>query len=337
MDLISIAELRALAAGGRAEARIHGQVESVRQKETRDGKPYFELTLTDASQRATLRAWSDSPAFDFCARRRPGEFLEISGEFSSNSFGLDSKRWQGRPLEPEEREALMAGPEALRNKQRADFETILEAVSEIADPRLKQLADLFLAEHGNRFRRTAAARTYHHARRGGLVEHVAQMMRIARAICPLFPDINRDLLAAGILLHDAGKLWENNLPDDGFTMPFDERGELLGHITIGIELVNALWRKLPLAEWQLLEPASEDVRLHLLHLIAAHHGGNEFGSPVDPKTPEAWALHHIDNLDAKLEMILAGYGQATQLAPRIFERVRPLPGNLVLPLAHFKP
>src|SRR5271155_698702 len=88
-------------------------------------------------------------------------------------------------------------------------------------------------------------------------------------------------------------------------------------------------------EWSALSPPSEDVRMHLLHLIAAHHGAKEFGSPVDPKTPEAFALHHIDNLDSKLEMIFAGYETSTAIAPRIFDRARPLPGNLVGPLPPF--
>ena len=79
----------------------------------------------------------------------------------------------------------------------------------------------------------------------------------------------------------------------------------------------------------------EDCRLHLLHLIAAHHGEPQFGSPVYPKTPEAHALNYIDNLDARLEMIFAGYAVAKPLATRIFERVRPLPGNLVKALEKF--
>ena len=90
-----------------------------------------------------------------------------------------------------------------------------------------------------------------------------------------------------------GKLWENAYPADGFSMPHTDRGELLGHIPIGIELVNALWRKLLQSEeaksWPALQPEGEQVRLHLLHLIAAHHGELQFGSPVVPKTPEAWA------------------------------------------------
>jgi len=122
-------------------------------------------------------------------------------------------------------------------------------------------------------------------------------------------------------------------------MSYDERGELMGHISIGLELVNSLWRKVfsgNSAGWKDLVPASEDVRLHLLHLIGAHHGEPEFGSPVNPKTPEAMALHYIDNLDARLEMFAAGYTTAKPLAARIFDRVRPLPGNLVKPLEKFQ-
>jgi 3'-5' exoribonuclease len=122
-------------------------------------------------------------------------------------------------------------------------------------------------------------------------------------------------------------------------MGYDELGELVGHISIGIELVNSLWQKLSVENveaWKGLVPASKDVRLHLLHLIGAHHREHEFGSPVVPKTPEAMALHYIDDLDSKLEMFAAGYTNAQPLADRIFERVWPLPGNLVKSLEKFQ-
>src|SRR5438105_1457791 len=113
----------------------------------------------------------------------------------------------------------------------------------------------------------------------------------------------------------------------------------MGHISICLELVNSLWRKVSAVNANAskdLVPASEDVRLHLLHLIGAHHGEPEFGSPVAPKTPEAMALHYIDNLDARLEMFAAGYTTAKPLAARIFDRVRPVPGNLVKSLQKFQ-
>jgi 3'-5' exoribonuclease len=84
-----------------------------------------------------------------------------------------------------------------------------------------------------------------------------------------------------------------------------------------------------------LSPDSDLVRLHLLHLVASHHGEKEFGSPVEPKTPEAMALHLIDNLDAKLEMMSSAYQLGKRLGPEVIERVRPLPTNLVVALGSF--
>jgi 3'-5' exoribonuclease len=165
------------------------------------------------------------------------------------------------------------------------------------------------------------------------------MMRVAVAIGPLYPELNVDLLVAGVLLHDSGKLWENALPENGFVMDYDERGELIGHISIGLELINSLWRRLSAENaesWKHFSPPSEDVRLHLLHLIGAHHGEQQFGSPVVPKTPEAMALNYIDNLDARLEMFAAGYLTAKPVAERIFDRVWPLPGKLVKSLEKFQ-
>ena len=341
-EVLPISVLKQRAMAGRVEAAVHGQVETLVRKETRDGKPFWEMVLADAGGKITLRAWSDAPAFALCEELAVGAFLEAAGEFVHNgAFGMDAKRWAGRELTPEERDTLLAGPPELREKQAADYAFIEQTAAAVADPRLRELAALFLGEYGARFRRAAAARGNHHARRGGLVEHVAQMLRSALALASAYPALNRDLLVAGVLFHDSGKLWENSMPADGFVMPFDERGEMLGHITIGIELVNALWRKVLATEaaagWAALRPASEDVRLHLLHLLAAHHGELQFGSPVVPKTPEAWALHYVDNLDAKMEMMTAAYATSRSLAPRIQERVWPLPGNLVAPLEKFTP
>lgn len=341
MDTHSISSLKRAALQGRVEGRLPAQIEALARKETREGKPFFEVALTDGEERLVLRAWSDSPAFSLCEGLEAGAFVEVSGEFAhSAAFGVESRRWTCQPLTPEQRAALLGGPPELRARQETDFQHILATVASLRDPRLRALCELFLTEQGDRFRRTAAARRNHHARRGGLVEHVAQMMRSAAAIAGAYPVLNRDLLLAAVLFHDGGKLWENALPPEGFVMAFDERGEMLGHITIGIELVNTLWRKLlgtpEAAAWPALQPPNEDVRLHLLHLLASHHGELQFGSPVVPKTPEAWALHYVDNLDAKLEMCAGAYATARPLAPRIFEKVWPLPGPLVAPLAPFQ-
>ena len=165
------------------------------------------------------------------------------------------------------------------------------------------------------------------------------MMRTANLICTAYPQLNRDLLLAGVLFHDCGKLWENQYPERGFGQAYSLHGEMLGHIPLGIELVNKLWRDVaesPEAkDWLTLEPASETVRLHLLHLIASHHGEYQFGSPTLPRTHEAIALHYVDNLDAMLEMMRDAYTQASELAEGIYEKHFPLPANLVDPLPPF--
>ena len=341
MDLLPISHIKRIAQETRVEARVHGQVESINRKDTREGKPYFELVLTDGDGKLNLKAWNDSPAFAFCERAGAGQFIEVTGDFGvSGNFGVEARRWTLRELKPEERDAVLGGTSATREKQAVDYADIERLVGSIQDPRLAALTQAFLSEYGERFRRAAAARHNHHARRGGLVEHVAQMMRSAVAIAAVYPYLNRDLMITGVLFHDSGKLWENQLPADGFIMPYTEPGELLGHITIGIELANNLWRRIAASEewkhWIALEPANEDVRLHLLHLIASHHGELQFGSPVVPKTPEAWALHYVDNLDAKLEMMAVGYATSKQIAPRIQERMWPLAGHFVHPLPPFQ-
>jgi len=331
----TISQLHKEARDGAVGARVHVQVEGLLCKEARNGKPFWEVKLRDGGDAMTLKAWNDSPQFTVCQGLQGGELVEVEGEFSVGGYGLEAQNWRVRNLSEEETGALFAGDEAARVIAEADFALVTELVGSFSDPRLKGLAEVFLEEFGARFRRAAAARFNHHAFRGGLLRHTAQMMAAADALCVVYPRLHRDLLLAGVLFHDSGKLWEMCPAETGFEIPRVAHGELLGHIPIGIEVVNALWRKLPLTDWKELAPGSEDVRLHLLHLIAAHHGELAFGSPVQPKTPEAMALHYIDNLDARLEMVFGAYDKQPEIAPGIFERVRALNVSPVRPLRGF--
>ena len=315
------------------------QLVSVGVKTTKSGSPYLEAVFADALQQFTLKIWENKPQFQMVRELAEGAFVRLSGDWTQNQYGIDGIRWDLRKLTDEEIEFFLAGDPELRKRQARDWDTICRVLEEVADPRLKALAALFMARYGERFRRTAAARKNHHARRGGLVEHVAQMMRSSVAIGSVYPKLNVDLLVVGVLFHDCGKLWENTYPKAGFSQPFDLEGEMLGHIPKGMELCSELWAELmcqPEADaWEGLYPLNDHVRLHLLHLIASHHGTHEFGSPVLPRTPEAHALHHIDNLDAKYEMLSQAYQSARELGPGIYEKQFPLPAHLVEPLAHF--
>ena len=344
MELITIRELKQQAGPVPLVVRFFAQLERSLEKITKTGNPFYELTFADAEETLLIRVWNNAPMFPTCGQLRGGTFFEVSGEFGLGNDGrsIDGRSWTARALNDEETATVLGGSPELRRKQEVDFAFIETAVANLSDPRLHHLCRAFIERYGNRLRRTGAARDYHHARRGGLVEHVAQMMRTAIQICEAYPMLNRDLLVAGVLFHDIGKLWENAYVENGFSMPYTEISELIGHIPLGMEIVNKLWRELLeneelSATWKDLDPESDRVRLHLLHLVVSHHGELEFGSPVVPKTPEAQALHYIDNLDAKMEMFERGYQIATELGRHVFDRVRPLPGRLVAPLAALVP
>lgn len=337
---LSISALKAAAGETPLAAAVHAQLQSRSAKVTKTHKPYLELVFADSSGSFALKLWSDSPLYQEAESLAEGKVLRLEARWTQNAYGLDAKELEISEPDAEARDDFFAGDPDLREKQDRDFAQIKQLCTSIGDPRLHDLCEEFLSQYGERFRRTAAAKKNHHARRGGLVEHVAQMMRSADAMCGVYPQLNRDLMIAGVLFHDCGKLWENSYPAQGFAQVHSVYGEMMGHIPLGIELVNKLWHDVLNSDdakaWTELRPASELVRLHLLHLIGSHHGQFDFGSPVLPRTPEAFALHYIDNLDAKLEMVKDAYAQSQELAPGIYERMFPLPSNLVQPLGRFE-
>lgn len=336
MQYTDIAHLTAEAKQGTTQGTVLAQVTRKTERETKTGKPYLEFVLGDATGSINLKIWNNTAWYASCCAAEQGSSIAATAIWRVTDFGMEATDLDLRPLTPEEEDTLLAGGPELRATQEAAWQTIRQLVEGLQDPRLSTLCRAFLEQFESRIRRSGAARSVHHARRGGLVEHICGVMKNADAICRCYPKLNRDLVLAGALFHDCGKMWENAYEEHSLVMPYTEMGELLGHIPLGIELINALWKKIytetKREEWRPLSPASEHVRLHLLHLIASHHGSMEFGSPVLPKTPEALALHHADDLDAKMEMMRAAYAESPELAPRIFQRKPPLPSNLVSPL-----
>ncbi|MCP5557953.1 MAG: HD domain-containing protein [Verrucomicrobiaceae bacterium] len=341
-EKLTLSELRQVLNATPQPYRVHVQIDSRNDRTTSTGSPFVELRLVDGSDSLVWRVFDNSPMLAETRQLPRGTCIELAAQWAdAGKFGPEPRQPMWRMLTDDEKLVLFNGSADLARRQREDYDHISNTAHEMTDPRLRELCLLFLERFGDRFRRAAAARENHHARRGGLVEHVAQMMRGAAAVAAVYPSLNRDLLLAGVLFHDCGKMWENNYPEHGFHMPHDLWGELLGHIPLGLELVNKLWRDLmeqsASAEWQTLEPGNDLVRVHLLHLIGSHHGQYEFGAPVLPKTPEAIVLHHIDNIDAKMEMLRRGYTTSKDLGNGIFERFRPWPTHIVTPLPAIPP
>ncbi len=160
----------------------------------------------------------------------------------------------------------------------------------VANPHLRRLLDLFLQDDAfvENFTRAVAGKRWHHAYQGGLVEHCYEMARICETMCELFPHLDRDLLLTAVVLHDIGKLDELS---HGINVNYTSPGKLLGHLAIGMDMVNERIRA--------IDDFPENLRLHLLHCILSHHGELENGSPVVPKTMEALVLFQCDNLSAQ--------------------------------------
>jgi 3'-5' exoribonuclease len=242
LDLITITQLRQVANQTPQPYRLHLQVESRIEKATSSGSPFYEVKLVDAGDSFVWRVFDNHPLFQDAAKLTRNTFIQLAGQWVEGKYGLEPRQVQMRALAEDESSTLLLGDPDLAARQQADYADIVAFIESIRDPRLLKLCSAFLERHGERFRRTGAARRNHHARRGGLVEHVAQMMRCAMAIAGVYPTLNRDLMIAGVLFHDCGKLWENAYAESGFTMPYNLTAEMLGHIPLGLELVNKMWR-----------------------------------------------------------------------------------------------
>ncbi|MFN3157895.1 MAG: 3'-5' exoribonuclease YhaM family protein [Rubinisphaera brasiliensis] len=175
------------------------------------------------------------------------------------------------------------------------FSRLTELLRSISDPQLRRLMEAFLDDETlmMHLKNVPAGVKAHHAYLGGLLEHVVNLMEAGDRICGLYPSVSRDLLLVGIFLHDLGKVRE--LTYDG-TFAYTDEGQLIGHLIIGVELLNEKLNQLLSTG----ESVDEEKILRIKHLIASHHGTYEFGSPKLPMTPEAILLHHLDNIDAKV-------------------------------------
>jgi 3'-5' exoribonuclease len=190
----------------------------------------------------------------------------------------------------------------------AMFAAVRKTLGSIRNRALAAIVNAFLDDEPlmERFRKAPAAMSFHHSFIGGLLEHTQNMLAVADAICPFYPGLNRDLLVTGVFLHDIAKVWELTY-DAGFG--YSDPGHLVGHVVKG-----AIWieQKAQTASVKLGEPIPEPLVAVLQHLVLSHHGQPDFGAARLPSTPEALALHLIDNLDAKVTMSLAATRSAGQ-------------------------
>jgi 3'-5' exoribonuclease len=171
------------------------------------------------------------------------------------------------------------------------FEEVKSTAESLEPPELAELVVEILDRHTEAIKTVPAARMIHHAYRGGLIEHIASVVRKMEAILKLEKNINRGVALAGAILHDIGKVQELNASGGGRTT----EGRLIGHLILGVNLV----REIAVERGVVDQPWLREVE----HILLSHHGETQFGSPVKPMTREAILVHFIDNLDAKLKII----------------------------------
>lgn len=266
------------------------------QRMDRNSKSYLDLELADATGSIVAKVWADSPAMhgQFDTHR----FVAFRGTVKSYrdqlQLSIDDCREAG------EGDRQYGFDEALlipsTREDIGDLWTRLHRLlaEKVDRPVLRRLARETLDLHGAALREHPAAKSMHHAYRGGLLEHVVSMAELAVRICEHYHDVDRDLVVLGVLFHDLGKLRElGAMPANDYTL----EGRLIGHVVIGRDLLRD--------RCAAIEGFPDDLRILLEHLVLSHQGKKEFASPVEPMTPEALVLHFIDDLDSKLNQLRA--------------------------------
>ena len=174
------------------------------------------------------------------------------------------------------------------------YKELVRIVQTVIDKDYRRVLEIFFIEDKSfveAFKSAPAGMRIHHAYIGGLLEHSLNVAKLVDQVCRIYTQLDRDLLVTGALVHDIGKIKEYVVNQKGIEVTTE--GELLGHIIMGVEMINQKVRGVPY-----------DKLLRLKHLIASHHGEYEWGSPVIPKTAEALILHYIENMDSKINRVL---------------------------------
>ena len=259
----------------------------------RNGQLYIQVELADKSGTITGRLWNASD--DDFGGFEDGDYVRVEGHTQLYSGSLQliiASIERADPRTIDESEFLVLSKHDLVRLE-AELNAILATITSAP---LKALADELLADGPlmEAFRRTPAGVKHHHAYAGGLLDHVVNLLRLADRVAPLYPALDRNLLLVGVLVHDIGKTQELESLQ-GFS--YTDVGQLLGHVLLGLEIVDAKIRAIETRTGQRFEP---EAAMRVKHMIASHHGQYEFGSPKLPMTLEAMALHHLDHLDAKM-------------------------------------
>jgi len=269
-------------------------VKQVRSR--KDGAPYFALTLGDCTGQIECRMWEVADAQEFDA----GDVVKARGQVSRYQDRLQLTLDKIRRADSSEFDLGDFVPKTSRDIDELWAE-LNGYVASFTNSHLQALLRAFLddPEIAQALKSAPAAKSMHHAWVGGLLEHIVSLLGISDLAARHYTEINRDLLLTGVVLHDIGKLHELRW---GTSFDYTLEGQLIGHISIGVVMVEKRLASLP--------DFPENLRVLVEHIILSHHGKYEFGSPKLPMIPEALLLHYLDDLDAKMQTMRSEFARA---------------------------
>jgi len=278
-------------------------VRNVTAKTSKNDSPYLSVELGDKTGAFGVTCFSDSPHFDFFKDLPESAVVRIEARTDYYQGRLSPRlstvvQLTGEQLaEPGLFESLVeTAPEAPERL----WEDLQGFIASVGHPELRATVQAVFADIGEAFKNSPAAIAMHHAYRHGLLEHTVHMARAARALLPLYPEIDPDLAMAGVLLHDTGKVSEY---EGTLVTQRSRKGLLQGHVVLGYQLVRKAGLKAKL---------DADRLERLEHIILSHQGELEYGAAVMAATPEAVFVSMVDNLDARMGMVQRALRQAAE-------------------------
>ena len=276
-------------------------VASKQVKPKKNGEPYLALTLADRTGQIEAKMWDNVE--EFLDAFEQDDFLKVKGLINKYKNRYQLTIHKLRKLGEAEIDYTDYLPKTTKDIGEL-WRTLADFVATFQNPHLKALVESFMSdpEIAERYRNAPAAKTLHHAYIGGLLDHVVSLFRSCDLMCRNYPQINRDLLLTGAFLHDIGKIYELTY---NRSFSYTTRGQLLGHMIIELEMLQAKLGKFP--------DFPPELKTLLEHLIISHHGQYDFGSPKLPMFPEALMLHYLDDLDSKMESMRAHYAREHEM------------------------
>ncbi len=267
----------------------------------KNGKPFMNVVLLDRTGEIEARIWEDVPRYASTVVR--DNYIHVEGRVQTYQGRRQIIMNRVQPLREDEVEPKDFIAEGTLDVE-ALYTQLLGFVATMQDPYYRALCESVLRddpEIADRVKRAPAAKSVHHAYRGGLLEHVISITTILDGLAKHYGKIvDRDLLFLGGFFHDIGKIWELSFEK---TTDYTTEGKLIGHLVMGVELIEKKVNELEAIPGRLPGKFPREKRLLAKHVVLAHHGELEYGSPKRPKCLEALIVHYIDDLDSKMNAI----------------------------------